>query len=158
MNKKKTGAVLHRGTGASAYTYTMLTIAGILAFFLIWQLAVEGGLISSRYLSKPTELIRLFFAKMYDTRPDDSTLPTNILASLKIALSGLVLAVVIGVPLGWTMGWYDRVNAFVRPLFEIIRPIPPISWIPLTIAWLGIGLGAKAFIIFFSAFVPCVIL
>ena len=36
-------------------------------------------------------------------------------------------------------------------------PIPPISWIPLTIIWMGIGLQAKAFIVFFSAFVPCVI-
>ena len=48
-------------------------------------------------------------------------------------------------------------DRFVTPLFEIIRPIPPISWIPLTILWLGIGLKAQAFIIFFSAFIPCVI-
>jgi len=38
-----------------------------------------------------------------------------------------------------------------------VRPIPPISWIPLTIVWLGIGLQAKAFIVFFAAFVPCLI-
>lgn len=42
-------------------------------------------------------------------------------------------------------------------MFEILRPIPPISWIPLTILWLGIGIKAKAFIIFFAAFIPCVI-
>jgi taurine transport system permease protein len=45
----------------------------------------------------------------------------------------------------------------MRPVFEIIRPIPPVSWIPLTIVWLGIGLQAKAFIVFFAAFVPCLI-
>jgi NitT/TauT family transport system permease protein len=55
------------------------------------------------------------------------------------------------------MGWYKAIDRFMRPIFEIIRPIPPVSWIPLTIVWLGIGLNAKAFIVFFSAFVPCVI-
>ena len=149
--------ILGRGQNASKYTYVMLSVVGVLSFFLIWQLVMDAGLISSRYLSKPTELISLFFRKMYDTSPDGSTLPMNILASLQVVLIGLVLAIVIGVPLGWAMGWYKGMNAFFRPLFEILRPIPPVSWIPLTITWLGIGLKAKAFIIFFSAFVPCVI-
>jgi len=55
------------------------------------------------------------------------------------------------------MGWYKGFDSFMRPLFEIIRPIPPVSWIPLTIVWLGIGLTAKAIIVFFAAFVPCLI-
>ncbi len=45
----------------------------------------------------------------------------------------------------------------VRPIFDAIRPIPPIAWIPIAILWLGIGMPAKAFIIFLAAFVPCVI-
>jgi taurine transport system permease protein len=147
----------NRGEGAGKYTYAMLSAAGVLGFFLLWQLAVESGLVSSRYITKPTELVGVFLRKMYDSAPDGSTLPSNILASLKVALSGLALAILIGVPLGWLMGWYGEIDAFMKPLFEIIRPIPPVSWIPLTITWLGIGLGAKAFIIFFSAFVPCVI-
>ena len=55
------------------------------------------------------------------------------------------------------MGWFRGFDKFMRPIFEILRPIPPVSWIPLTIIWMGIGLQAKAFIVFFSAFVPCVI-
>lgn len=55
------------------------------------------------------------------------------------------------------MGWYRGADSFLRPIFEIIRPIPPVSWIPLTIVWLGIGLPAKSFIVFFAAFVPCLI-
>jgi NitT/TauT family transport system permease protein len=135
----------------------MLSISGLLAFFFLWQLALQTGLVSSKYLSTPTELVSLFFQKLYDTSPDGSTLQMNILASLEVALTGLILAIAIGVPLGWVMGWFRGADAFFRPIFEILRPIPPVSWIPLTIAWLGIGLQAKAFIIFFSAFVPCVI-
>lgn len=157
MEKKKKNTTLHRGYNAKGYTYTMLSIAGILTFLLVWQLVTSLGIISPKYLVPPLNIVKLFFAKFHDTQPEGATLPMDIFASLKIALIGLTLAITIGVPLGWTMGWYDKVNAFVRPVFEIIRPIPPISWIPLTIAWLGIGIGAKAFIIFFSAFIPCVI-
>ena len=55
------------------------------------------------------------------------------------------------------MAWFRRVDMFVTPLFDLIRPVPTIAWIPLMILWFGIGLGAKAAIIFVSAFVPCVI-
>ena len=63
----------------------------------------------------------------------------------------------IGVPLGLLMGWYKPLDLMVTPVFDAIRPIPPIAWIPLAIIWLGIGLPAKAFIIWLAAFVPCVI-
>lgn len=81
----------------------------------------------------------------------------NIMASLQVALSGFLLAIVIGIPLGLVMGWYRLAESFFRPVFELVRPIPPIAWIPLVVVWFGIGLKAKALIIFFSAFVPCVI-
>jgi NitT/TauT family transport system permease protein len=55
------------------------------------------------------------------------------------------------------MGWFATVRGFARPLFELIRPIPPVAWIPLTIFWFGIGLGGKVFIIWVSGIVPCVI-
>jgi len=135
----------------------MLSIAGIVGFFIIWQLLVETGIVSSRYVERPTKILELFFVKLTDPRPDGSVLGVNILASLQVSLTGFLIAIVTGVPLGLFMGWYKGFDRFVRPVFEIVRPIPPISWIPLTIVWMGIGLQAKAFIIFFSAFIPCVI-
>ena len=135
----------------------MLSVAGVLSFFLIWQLLIEFGIVSGRYLSKPTEIVTLFIYKMTNTNPDGSTIPVSTLASLEVAIVGLLLAIVTGVPIGLLMGWYKGFRKFVKPVFEILRPIPPISWIPLTILWLGIGIKAKAFIIFFAAFIPCVI-
>lgn len=135
----------------------LLSVIGIVGFFLLWQMAVVSGLIDIKYISTPMNIYHLFLLKLYDPNPDGSILAVNILASLQIVLSGFLLATAVGVPLGLFMGWYEGFDRFMRPIFEIIRPIPPISWIPLTIAWLGIGLTAKAFIVFFSAFVPCVI-
>ncbi len=75
----------------------------------------------------------------------------------QVALSGFLAAIIIGVPLGLVMGWWTYADRFIRPIFELVRPVPPIAWIPLVVVWMGIGLKAKALIIFFTAFVPCVI-
>ncbi len=55
------------------------------------------------------------------------------------------------------MGWFRLAEGLARPIFEFIRPIPPIAWIPLTIYWFGIGLTGKVFIIWIGGIVPCVI-
>ena len=141
----------------NSFQLTMLSIIGVLAFVLLWQAAVMMGLLPSRYVPMPTDVLKLFFEKWTSTEPDGAVLGVHILSSLQIALSGFCLAIVIGVPLGLCMGWFRGFDAFMRPIFEILRPIPPVSWIPITIIWLGLGLQAKAFIVFFSAFVPCVI-
>ena len=139
------------------YLNSTLSIIGILGFFLIWELLVITGAVDSKKLCDVLEIFKLFIIKFTDPNPDGAVLLVNVWSSLQIALCGFGLAIVIGIPLGWFMGWYRGFDSFMRPIFEIIRPIPPVSWIPLTIVWLGIGLPAKSFIVFFAAFVPCLI-
>ena len=55
------------------------------------------------------------------------------------------------------MGWSRRAEALINPVFVLIRPIPPLAWIPLAILWLGLGGAAKIMVIWFAAFVPSVI-
>jgi taurine transport system permease protein len=87
----------------------------------------------------------------------DARLSTHVLQSAKLVLLGFCAAVVIGVPLGLAMGWSRAVEAFVNPVFLLIRPIPPLAWIPLAIVWLGLGDAAKVLVMWFAAFVPVVI-
>lgn len=77
--------------------------------------------------------------------------------SVKLVVMGFVVAIATGVPLGLWMGWDRRAEAAINPIFLIIRPIPPLAWIPLAILWLGLGDGAKIMVIWFAAFVPSVI-
>lgn len=149
--------VVKRQKKRNSFQLAMLSVIGILGFLLLWQAAVLAGVLPSRYVPAPTEVIALFATKLVDPNPDGSVLGVHIMASLQVALTGFLLAIVIGIPLGLFMGWFRGFDKFMRPIFEILRPIPPVSWIPLTIIWMGIGLQAKAFIVFFSAFVPCVI-
>ncbi len=139
------------------YRDIILSVSGVLLLLIIWESLVMFHIVDSRKLCSVLEIFKLFIVKLTDPNPDGAVLMVNIWSSLKIALTGYGLAMLIGIPMGWLMGWYRGFDAFMRPIFEIIRPIPPVSWIPLTIVWMGIGLKSKAFIVFFSAFVPCLI-
>lgn len=58
------------------------------------------------------------------------------------------------VPLGIAMGWSKTINEQVDPLIEVLRPVPPLAWIPLSILWFGIGDIQNQFIIFLGMFFP----
>lgn len=138
------------------WQYSLMTALTFLAFVTLWQLLSENGFLG-KYTPTPLEVCNAFVFKLGNVGPDGALLWTNIYTSLFVAVMGFSIAVLIGIPLGLLMGWYRLFDRFLRPLFEIVRPIPAVAWIPLMIVWAGVGLRAKALIIFFSAFVPCVI-
>jgi ABC-type nitrate/sulfonate/bicarbonate transport system permease component len=60
----------------------------------------------------------------------------------------------IGVALGIVLGWSPLAARCLRPFVEILRPIPPLAWLPLSIIWFGLGEPSKVFVIFLGAFFP----
>ena len=85
-----------------------------------------------------------------------STLLEHIASSLSIVLAGWAVAGIVGVPLGIAMAWWRRLKWIVFPVFQILRPIPPLAWIPLTLVWMGIGDAARVTVVFIAALVPWV--
>jgi ABC-type nitrate/sulfonate/bicarbonate transport system permease component len=63
----------------------------------------------------------------------------------------------VAVPLGVAMAWWKAVENQVDPLIEMLRPVPPLAWIPLSILWFGIGDTQNEFIIFLGCFFPILI-
>jgi len=55
------------------------------------------------------------------------------------------------------MAWWPAVNRQLYPLVEVLRPIPPLAWIPLSILWFGLGDAQNQFIIFLGMFFPLLI-
>lgn len=135
----------------------ILPYASILSVLLIWELVVDSGLVPNTLLATPIQVIELFIFKLNHADPDGAVLLVHVLTSIGEALTGYILALLIGIPLGLLMGWFIVAEGLARPIFEMIRPIPPVAWIPLAIFWFGIGLTGKAFIIWASGVVPCVI-
>jgi len=62
----------------------------------------------------------------------------NLLASLRREATAFLFAAT-AIPLGMAMGWWRVVYNQVNPVMEILRPIPPLAWIPLSILWFGLG-------------------
>src|SRR5688572_32148863 len=69
----------------------------------------------------------------------DGTLWDHIGASLLRVGAGFGLAVAVAVPLGLWMGWVRGAYVTLNPIFQILRPISPIAWIPIAILWFGVG-------------------
>jgi len=76
------------------------------------------------------------------------------MASLKREVLAFALAAAIAIPLGIAMGWWRGVSHQLVPVTELLRPIPPLAWIPLGILWFGIGDLENVFIIFIAIFFP----
>jgi NitT/TauT family transport system permease protein/taurine transport system permease protein len=85
------------------------------------------------------------------------TLLGHVAASLQVVVIAWFIAMAIGLPLGAAMGWFPTFRRFVNPVFQLIRPIPPIAWIPFAIIWFGIDPPARIVVVAMAAFSPCVI-
>jgi NitT/TauT family transport system permease protein len=87
----------------------------------------------------------------------DGTLWDHILASLMRVGVGFLLAVVVAVPLGLLMGRVAGVYATLNPIFQMLRPISPIAWIPIAILWFGVGNASPIFLIFIASVFPMIV-
>jgi len=87
----------------------------------------------------------------------DGTLWRHISASLMRVGAGFGLAVCVAVPLGLWMGWVDGAYRTLNPIFQMLRPISPIAWIPIAILWFGVGDASPIYLIFISSVFPMVV-
>jgi NitT/TauT family transport system permease protein len=88
---------------------------------------------------------------------EDGTLWEHIAASLLRVGVGFGLAFLVAIPLGLWMGWVGGAFYTLNPLFQMLRPISPIAWIPIAILWFGIGDMSPIFLIFISSVFPMIV-
>lgn len=125
-----------------------------LLLILIWQGLSSIQIIPSYKLPSPMEIILGFKDLLVVGVPPGNLLHNHMLHSLYRVALGYAIAALLAIPLGLLMGWSAGLLKIVRPLFELVRPIPPLAWIPIAILWFGIGIKSAAFIIFLGAFFP----
>src|SRR6186713_2385040 len=87
----------------------------------------------------------------------DGTLWEHIGASLMRVGVGFGIAVLFAIPLGLWMGWVRGAFVTLNPLFQILRPISPIAWIPLAILWFGVGNASPIYLIFIASVFPMIV-
>lgn len=136
---------------------TVLALITLASVGVIWTIATgPQGFISAVRFPSPSQ-VGASLVQISTVGFAGAILPIHIIASVTLVIEGFLLAASSGTMLGLAMGWSPRFAALVNPVFQLIRPIPPLAWIPLTILWLGLGDTAKVFVIWLAAFVPAVI-
>jgi len=119
---------------------------------ILWQ-GVSAYLVKDPFiLPGPGDVLFAFTALFWK-----GTLLMDFEASLIHFAIGLGAALLVGIPIGIAMGWNRRFDAFLDPVIEILRPIPPLAWIPFAIVWFGLTSYSAGFVIFIGSVFPIMI-
>ncbi len=133
-----------------------LSAAGAALFFAVWTLAALAQFTSREFLPTPWDVLQRM-ARLLAQPFAGYTLLQHLASSFQRFASGFALAVLVGIPLGLLMAWYRWVDRIVAPLFEAVRFVAPIAWVPFAALWFGTGIGGPVLIIFMGAFPPVLI-
>jgi NitT/TauT family transport system permease protein len=144
------------GAALSRREFIALTAAGFAGFFGLWALVAASGLVQELFLPTPAAVARKF-VELTQQPFVGYTLQQHLASSFGRFGMGFALAVAIGVPLGLAMGWFRWLDGVVSPLFDGLRFVAPIAWVPFAALWFGTGIGGPVLVIFAGAFPPCVI-
>jgi len=125
-----------------------------LSVILLWQVISFFGIVPDYLLPSPLKVLLGFRDLLNTGMPPGHLLQDHVLYSLGRVVLGFMVAALIGIPLGLFMGWFPLFRLIISPAIEMVRPIPPLAWIPIAILWFGIGIKSAAFIIFLGAFFP----
>ena len=134
----------------------LLGAIGLLAFLGAWSAIAASGFVPRSFLPAPWD-VSARFAHLLTHTFAGFTLPEHLASSFGRYAMGFSLAAVVGIPLGLMMGWFRWLDDMVTPVFDALRFIAPIAWVPFAALWFGTGIGGPIMIIFSGAFPPCVI-
>ena len=128
----------------------LISLLAVVVAIVTWDLAVRIS--GHSLIPGPFAVIRALGELVESGR-----LGRYVIASLFRVTWGFSLAVLVGIPLGLTLGWFHRGGATVGPIIQFLRPISPLAWIPLAILWFGVGDSSAVFLIFIASVLPLVL-
>jgi sulfonate transport system permease protein len=128
--------------------YTGLSIAVI----AVWQGLFYLGFLNPVLLPPPSQVALTFWDLL-----KSGDLLRHIGISILRVLEGFAIAALLGLLLGVGIGLSRTLDRWTDLIIQVVKPIPPIAWIPLAILWFGIGEQSKVYIIFLGAFFPIII-
>jgi ABC-type nitrate/sulfonate/bicarbonate transport system permease component len=130
--------------------------AGLLLFLGVWTLLSLSGAVPRAFLPPPYDVAARFI-QLFSVPFAGATLPQHLASSIMRFSYGFLLGALVGIPLGLLMGWFRVLDEIVSPIFDALRFIAPIAWVPFAALWFGTGIGGPILIIFAGAFPPCLI-
>lgn len=145
-----------QSTSLSRFETIAYGTVGILLFLGIWSGLSLSGVVPRQFLPAPYEVASKFF-QLLSMPFAGGTLEQHLWSSVLRFAYGFLLGAAVGIPLGLMMGWYRMLDEIVTPVFDALRFIAPLAWVPFAALWFGTGIGGPILIIFAGAFPPCLI-
>src|SRR5512137_1511301 len=121
------------------------------AVLVLWEIVSRTGAVSAIIMPAPSRVV----VRWWDYAASGEMLQ-DAAGSLYRVLGGFAIGAGLALPLGLLMGAKDWIHQLFDPLLQILRPIPPIAYIPLAILWFGLGNPPAFFLISLGAFFPVV--
>ena len=137
-----------------------------IGLLVVWELMSRWQVFNPQALPAPTQVFLRWIAYARPLEPFDPTqmsylawlfsgeLPHDLVATFLRVLVGFLIGAGLALPLGLLMGNFQRIHHLLNPLIQILRPIPPIAYVPLSILWFGLGNPPAYFLISLGAFFP----
>lgn len=151
--KLKENPQLEGRSGLYKFLYYVGPVLLIVGFLLLWNSVSVAGKVR---LPSPAQALERMIT-IWSGNVAKHPMIYHVGISMRRVLSALVFSIVVGVPFGIAMGWNKTFRAVFKPLFEVIRPVPPIAWVPLFTLWFGTGEFSRVAIITMGVFMPIVI-
>src|SRR6185369_4091231 len=109
-------------------------IAVPLLLIAAWEAVSRLGVFNPIILPAPSRVLLKWidYAK-------SGELPRDAASSLYRVLMGFLIGTALALPVGLAMGASERAYALLNPVLQVLRPIPPIAYVPLAILWFGLG-------------------
>ena len=139
-----------RITRGQASDYILYAIS-LIGFLAVWW--IGSIVLNKSYLPAPPEVLDAFIKSFNEDPATGLPMMQQVFASLGRFVIGFALALLLAVPLGLAMGYSRIFEGLGKPIVEILRPIPPIAWVPLFFVAFGLFLG-PVMTIFLGAFFP----
>ncbi len=151
-------AALARRSGRYAVQHLVPPLVILLVLGVIWEMLCSGA---DAALPPPSQVVsetwELIIDPFYDNGGNDVGLAWQLLASLERVAIGYLLAVVAGVGLGVLIGQSDWAMRGLDPIFQVLRTVPPLAWLPLSLAGFQDSHPSALFVIFITAIWPIII-
>ncbi|MCC6347258.1 MAG: hypothetical protein IT388_08750, partial [Nitrospirales bacterium] len=132
LRKGETGLPGNGGTIITrTTTHPLIKYLPVVAVLFAWQALSSAGVIPANRLPSPSAILVGLLDLITSGLPPGHTLAGHFGASMKRVLCGVVVSLLIGIPMGLLMGFWRKLGDFLNPFVELIRPVPPLAWVPL---------------------------
>ena len=130
----------------------LVGVSTLLAFLIAWETAADFNLADPLFISSPSRVVAVGWSLL-----DDPDFWRDVRVSGNEFLVGYGAAIVLGVPLGLISGWYRRAQYLLGPFIDVLNAVPRVTFLPIIILWLGIGIWSKVAVVFLGAVIPIII-